>query len=188
MRKRELLSKFDKLMNILIGLSRVFPKSIHKCTLKLVRNWDSLLGILRRYMCLKNLCKKCGDNVAIFSGVYLMNPEGLEIGNNISIHPMCYIDATGLVSIGDNVSIAHSTTIMSTEHIYCDKDTSIKDQGLIKKQTVIADNVWVGAGCRILAGSKINRGAIIAAGAVVKNEIVEFSIVGGIPAKIIKER
>ena len=188
MRKRELLKKYEKVIKLVLKLSKLLPKSFYKRILKLVRNWDSMLAIFMRFICLKNICKSCGDNVAIFSGVYLFAPEKLEIGDNVSIHPMSYIDANGEIYIGNDVSIAHSTTIMSEEHIYDDLLVNIKDQGTKGKRTVIENNVWVGAGCRILAGSRIKSGSIVAAGAVVKNTVDKYSIVGGIPAKIIKER
>ncbi|MEK1831887.1 hypothetical protein AAAC51_32350 [Priestia megaterium] len=73
----------------------------------------------------------------------------------MSIHPMCYIDAAGGVSIGDDVSIAHSSTILSEEHIYLDLERNIKDQGCEFRETIIENNVWIGAGSRILGGSKV---------------------------------
>lgn len=188
MRKRELLIRHKKLIKFILMISKVIPKGFYKSMLKITRNWDSLIAIFIRYICMKNICKKCGNNVAVFSGVYILNPENLSIGNNVSIHPMCYIDAAGGISIGDNVSIAHHTTIMSTEHIYSDLNINIKDQGCKSIPTAIEENVWIGAGCRILAGTNIKKGSIVAAGAVVKNVVKEFTIVGGIPAKIIKER
>lgn len=182
------MAKVDFILTFLVRISSILPKGFHKWILKVVRNWDSHVAILLRYIALKNLCLKCGKNVAVFSNVFLINPENLSIGNNVSIHPMCYIDATGQIIINNDVSIAHSTTIMSTEHVYDDPDVNIKDQGCREMMTYIDSNVWIGAGTRILAGSKINSGSIVAAGAVVKNEVPRNSIVGGIPAKVIKSR
>lgn len=187
-RKRELLEKVDFIITFLVKVFSVLPKGFHKWMLRVTRNWGGYLAILIRYIALKNLCLSCGKNVAVFSNVFLINPENLSIGNNVSIHPMCYLDATGKIIINDDVSIAHSTTIMSTEHIYDDPDVNIKDQGCKEMMTFIDSNVWIGAGTRILAGTKINRGSIVAAGAVVKSEVPSNSIVGGIPAKVIKSR
>ncbi|HDX9587164.1 TPA: acyltransferase [Bacillus pseudomycoides] len=144
--------------------------------------------MLLNYLCVKRLAKSCGENVAIFSNVYLLNIENLEIGNNVSIHPMCYIDAVGGIEIKDDVSIAHSTSILSSEHIYDDISINIKDQGLKFRRTIIESNVWIGAGARILSGTRIGCGSIIAAGAVVKKEVEKNVIVGGIPAKSLKVR
>lgn len=188
MRKRQILEKYSVIINIILKASKILPKWFYKSLIRLIRNWDSIVAVFIRYICLKNLCKSCGNNVAVFPGVFLLNIENLEIGDNVSIHPMCYIDASGGISIGNDVSIAHSTTIMSTEHKYTDLSLNIKDQGCIHYKTTIHDNVWIGAGCRILAGANIGSGSIVAAGAVVKGKIEENIIVGGVPAKKIKGR
>ena len=141
-----------------------------------------------RLICLKNCAKSCGNNIAVFSSVYLFNIYNLEIGDNVSIHPLCYIDASGGILIGNDVSIAHSCSVLSEEHVYADINKNIKDQGCLLKKTIIENNVWIGAGCRILGGSHIESGSIVAAGAVVKGEVKSNSIVGGIPARLIKER
>lgn len=188
MRKREILDKINGIVKFILFLSKFIPKSIHKFNLKLFRNFDNYLGMFIRYLCVKNLSKECGKNVAIFSGVYLLNLENLIIGNNVSIHPMCYIDGKGQIDIGDDVSIAHGTSILSNEHIFDSVEINTKDQGCIGKKTVIENNVWIGAGVRVLAGAYIKNGAIVAAGAVVKGNVEKNTIVGGVPARVIKRR
>lgn len=188
MRKRDTIKRYSKLINICLKISKIFPKKFYLFLLKVIRQHDNLVAIFIRYICLKNCAKSCGNNVAIFSNVYLFNIHNLELGDNVSIHQMCYIDASGGIRIGDDVSIAHNTTIMSEEHIFSDLNINIKDQGCEYKKTLIDNNVWIGAGCRILAGSNINSGSIVAAGAVVTGTVNQNTIVGGVPAKVIKER
>lgn len=187
-RKREIIEKCSGLISLIIKLSRILPKGFYLFLLKLIRNHDNYVAMFIRFICLKNCAKSCGDNVAVFSNVFLYRIHNLEIGDNVSIHPMCYIDASGGLIIGRDVSIAHNTTIISEEHIFSDLKINIKDQGCEYKQTLIENNVWIGAGCRILAGGRIQSGSIVAAGAVVKGEVEKNTIVGGIPAKVIKER
>jgi acetyltransferase-like isoleucine patch superfamily enzyme len=98
-----------------------------------------------------------------------------------------YIDLIG-IKIGNDVSIAHNTSILSEEHIYSNINLNIKDQGCEYRRTVIKNNVWIGAGCRILGGTRIGSGVVVAAGAVVKGEIPNNYIVGGVPVRLIKER
>lgn len=187
-RKRDLLKKYAFIINTIVRISGIFPKRFYLYCLRFFRKHDNYLAMFIRYICLKNCAKSCGDNVAIFSDVYLYNVQNLEIGDNVSIHPFCYINASGGIKIGNNVSIAHNTTIMSEEHKYNDINQNIKDQGHIFKKTIIEDDVWIGAGCRILAGSIIRSGSIVGAGAVVTKEVKQRTIVGGVPARTIKER
>ena len=129
-----------------------------------------------------------GDNVSINPNIYIFNPENLSIGNNVSIHPMCYIQASGGIKIGNDVSIAHGVTLLSESHRFSNLNIPIKDQGLDYKETIIQSNVWIGAKASILAGVTVKSGSIIGAGAVVTKEVEEYSIVGGVPAKVIKSR
>ncbi|MCP1126096.1 acyltransferase [Bacillus sp. 3103sda1] len=187
-RKREIIKKYTLLINLLVKVSKILPPVFYLRLLKLTRSHDNYIAMLIRYICLKNCAKSCGENVAIFSNVYLHRIHNLEVGDNVSIHPLCYIDASGGIKIGDDVSIAHNSTILSEEHIYSDLEKNIKDQGCEFKETIIENNVWIGAGSRVLGGSIIRSGSIIAAGAVVKKEVKSNTIVGGVPAKKIMGR
>lgn len=187
-RKRDVVEKHSKIISVIVKISRILPKSFYLRLFKLIRSHDNYIAMFIRFICLKNCTKSCGNNVAVFSNVYLLRIHNLEIGNNVSIHPLCYIDAVGGIEIGNDVSIAHNSSILSEEHNYSNTNQNIKDQGCEYRKTIIEKNVWIGAGCRILAGSYIESGSIIAAGAVVKHRVKANSIIGGIPAKLIKER
>ena len=101
---------------------------------------------------------------------------------------MCYIDATGGISIGDDVSIAHAVTIMSTNHRFDDPDENIRDQGVVAAPTRIENDVWIGAGARIMAGVTIGSGSVVAAGAIVTKDVPARSVVAGVPARVIGVR
>ena len=77
---------------------------------------------------------------------------------------------------------------MSENHIFKDLNIPIREQGELRYKTVIEDNVWIGAGAKILPGVVIGKGSIIASGAVVTKDVENFSVVGGVPAKFIKKR
>src|SRR5690606_10684526 len=102
-------------------------------------------------------------------------------------HSNCYIDANGEVEIGNNVSIAHNSTILSTNHDWSDITVPIKYNPVTYGKVLISNDVWVGCGCRILAGVHIQSRSIIAAGAVVNKNVSPKTIVGGVPAKLIKQ-
>ncbi|MDY0090047.1 MAG: hypothetical protein RBR78_06740 [Flavobacteriaceae bacterium] len=122
-------NKFKKYRRILTCLSysfKVFGQRGNVFLLSFFRNTNGILGIVLRYILVKNIAKKVGDNVSIQPNVFLFNLQNVEIGNNVSIHPMCYIEGAGGITIGNNVSIAHSSTLISTNHIWEDINTPIK--------------------------------------------------------------
>lgn len=143
-----------------------------------------------RYTLLKSIAKHVGDNVAIFPGSFILNPQELVLGSNISIQPMCYIDATGGVVIEDSVSIAHSSTIMSSDHSFDCGVVPIKEQPLKLGRVVIEHDTWIASHCSILQGCHIPYGTVIAAGAIVTKSLVMTPecVWGGVPAKFIKHR
>lgn len=141
-----------------------------------------------RFALLRNLAKTSGDLVDIRSGVHLFGMENLEVGERVSIHSMCYIDATGGLQIGSDVSIAHGSTIMTSTHDHASLVRPIRDQGLTFKAVRICDDVWIGAGSRILAGVTIGSHAIVGANSVVTSSIPPYAIAVGNPARVMKMR
>lgn len=182
-------NKFKKvkwLINTLVFINSLLPKGAIKFLLGMFRHTNGRLGLLIRYVLIKNLAKSCGDNVSVHPGVYLLNLYNIEFGYNVSIHPMCYIDGYGGLSIGNNVSIAHATSVLTTNHTWADVNIPIKYNPETLGPVVIADDVWLGAGVRVLAGVNISTRAIVAAGAVVNKDVASNCIVGGIPARVLK--
>ncbi|TGN26864.1 acyltransferase [Empedobacter tilapiae] len=165
----------------------LFGKGFNKFLLKFLRNTNGNIGLLLRYVVLKNLCKSLGDNVSIQPGVFIFNPDKISIGNNVSIHPMCYIEGAGEIEIGNDVSIAHASTLISTNHQWNDLEKPIKYNKETFGKIVINDDVWIGCGVRVLSDVTIGSRSIIAAGAVVNRNVENNSIYGGVPAKKIKE-
>lgn len=98
---------------------------------------------------------KCGDNIFIGRGVIIKNFENLTIGNNVSIHASCYIDASGGVVIGDDVSIAHQCSIISFEHQWSDAKMPIKYNKTFMSSVKISGDVWIGCGVRVLGGQAL---------------------------------
>lgn len=187
-RGREKFSKYKIIIQFISKCFSFLPKKIRLKLFEFFRMKKGISGMGIRYILLKTLTEKCGDNVSIHPGVYIFNPDKLIIGNNVSIHPMSYIDATGKIIIGNDVSIAHSVTIMSTTHKYDNVTKQIKNQEIVEKTTMISNNVWIGAKAVILAGKNIATGTVVAAGGVVTKDTKPNSVVGGVPAKSIKDR
>ena len=92
------------------------------------------------------------------------------------------------IQIGNDVMIANAVTIRDTDHNFQETGTPMIKQGISTSPVIIEDDVWIGHGVVITKGVTIGKGSIIAAGAVVLKDVPSYSIVGGVPAKIIKSR
>lgn len=113
---------------------------------------------------------------------------GLKVGNNSSIGPYAYIGCSGYIEIGNNVMMSPRVSIYSENHVFSDTSIPMIEQGVSRSFVKIEDDCWIAANTVILAGVTIGRGSVIAAGSVVTKDIPPFSIVGGVPAKVIKSR
>ena len=92
----------------------------------------------------------------------------------------------GPVTIGSHVNLAQGITVTALNHNFENTNERIDLQGVTTKQIIIKDDVWIGANAVILPGVTIGRHAVVAAGAVVTTDVPENTVVGGVPAKIIK--
>lgn len=188
MRGRTKFKKYRRAIYYIASLISVIPYHARIKLFESFRSTKGIKGIVIRYILLKTIAKECGDNVSIHPNVFLFNLQNISFGNNISVHPMCYIDGAGTITIKDDVSIAHGSTILSSTHTFSNMDEPIKDQPVELKSTSIENNVWIGAKATILYGVSIESGSIVGAGAVVTKSFPENTILGGIPARIIKKR
>lgn len=187
-RGRERFQRRRVVLRLVENAFSKLPVSLQRRGIRFMRGSESEFARAIRYVALRCVAAKCGELVDVRSDCVILSPESLELGSRISIHPFCYIDATGTIKIGNDVSIAHSSSILSTNHVWDDLAVPIRDQGLTRAPTTIEDNVWIGAGVRILAGTTIATGAIVAAGAVVTNDVPARTIVGGVPARVLRSR
>ncbi len=181
---REFFKKYRLLLPILQESHNLSPVFLKK-TIYLLSGGK--IQILLRYLQLKESGKKIGENVYLADKVVIKNAQNLNIGDNCSIHEFSYLDAAGDIIIGDNVSIAHNCSLISFEHTWSDKDTPIKYNKTRNMKITIGNDVWIGCGVRILAGSVIEDRVIVAAGAVVRGELESGYIYGGVPARKIKK-
>ena len=183
---RKLFQRNEKIINTFEWIVCLFPKRVRHALLARCRNVKGRKGIALRYLFLKSVAKQCGKNVVIKEMVILENVQELVIGNNVSIHPFCYIEALGGVEISDNVAIAHSSSILSVNHTWGVESSPIKYNPIEKKRVLIEEDVWIGCGCRILAGVTVHSHSVVAAGAVVSKDVETNTVVGGVPATLIK--
>ena len=112
----------------------------------------------------------------------------IKIGENSSINPFCVLLGYGGITIGSNVRIAAGSYLIAFNHNFDDIKTPIAKQGNNKKGIVVEDDVWIGAGVKILDGVTIGTGSVIGANSTVTKNIPPFSVAVGTPAKVIKIR
>jgi acetyltransferase-like isoleucine patch superfamily enzyme len=136
---------------------------------------------------------KIGNNVTILrntiiecTGVIRNIGVGMEIGNNVGIAQNCFIQVRGKVIIGNDVIFGPGASVFSENHNFSDIEKTIREQGETRIGVTIEDGVWIGSRAIILDGVTVGRNSIIAAGSVVNKNVPPYSIVGGIPAKVIK--
>ena len=126
---------------------------------------------------------KIGRKSYIHMGAQFFYPAGVRIGRNTIIGQGVFLDGRDKLQIGDHVDIASEVMVYNSEH-----DINAEDFHATVAPVAIGDYVFIGPRAVILPGVKIGKGAVIAAGAVVTEDVPEYAIVGGVPAKVIGER
>lgn len=111
---------------------------------------------------------------------------GLRMGNNSAIGDFAHFGASGGIEIGNDVIMGSYISFHSENHNFEDSARLIREQGTSSKGIVIGNNVWVGAKVTFLDGCSVGDNSVVAAGAVVTQTFPSNSVVGGVPAKVIK--
>jgi len=115
-----------------------------------------------------------------------MPQSQIRIGKDSLIGEYSVVRGQGGVFIGDRVYTSPFTQIIAVNHVFDDPRRPFIDQGITAEGIVIEDDVWLGAGAIVTDGVRIGRGAVVAAGAVVTKDVPPHTVVGGVPAKVIK--
>jgi len=134
-----------------------------------------------------------GDRTIVMHGAVLhvynfrnMPQSGIKIGADCLVGEYSVIRGQGGVTIGDRVYTSPFTQIIAVNHVFADPNRPFIEQGITAEGIVIEDDVWLGAGAIITDGVRVGKGAVVAAGSVVTNDVLPHTVVGGVPAKIIK--
>lgn len=158
---------------------------------------------------------RLGRNVYLDQGVYLHAcPQGIVIGDNSFVmhgavlhvynfrdlpHAFIHIGRDSLIgelnvlrgqggiTIGDRVYTAPLVQMLAVNHVFTDPARPIVAQGITAEGIVVEDDAWIGAGAIITDGVRVGRGAVIAAGAVVTQDAPPHTVVGGVPARVLRE-
>lgn len=122
----------------------------------------------------------------------IIQGDRLSIGKDVYIGPNAtFLCTYSDIVISSHVVIGPGLTIVENNHVYNKVGTYIKNSGLdnnCENKITIEEDCWIGANVTILKGVTIGRGAIVAACACVTRDVEPYTIVGGVPAKVIKKR
>lgn len=122
------------------------------------------------------------ENFGLFPPFYTDYGKNIKLGKGVFINEGCCFQDQGGIEIGDNALIGQQVVIATLNHDLAPD----KRANMIPAPVKIGNNVWIGTHATILAGVTIGDNAVIAAGAVVTKDVPANSVVGGVPAKIIK--
>jgi acetyltransferase-like isoleucine patch superfamily enzyme len=142
----------------------------------------------------------CPQGITIGANTYIMHGAVLHvynfrnlphafirIGANSLIGEMNVLRGQGGITIGERVYTAPLVQLLAVNHVYQDPHRPMVDQGITAEGIVIEDDVWIGAGAIITDGVRVGKGAVVAAGAVVTKEVPPHTVVGGVPARVLKQ-
>ncbi|MBN2789743.1 MAG: acyltransferase [Candidatus Delongbacteria bacterium] len=120
------------------------------------------------------------------NSIFISDAKNISIGSECQINENVFIQGA---KIGNCVMIAPNTAILTSTHNFSRTDIPMVHQGSTKEIIpTIEDDVWIGRNVIIMPGVTIGKGSIIAAGAIVTKDVEEYSVVGGVPAKLIRKR
>ena len=144
---------------------------------------------------IKRSFASCGRSVSIPRGCRFSGIENISVGSRVAFGSgLTVLTTKAKLIIGDDVMFGPNVTIVTGDHridIPGRTMYSVTDAEKLPENdadVVIENDVWVGAGVIILKGVTIHTGSVIAAGSVVTKDVEPYSIVGGVPAKLIKKR
>lgn len=136
-----------------------------------------------RYYGLKMLNMKIAKNVRFYQGFHIRAPHLITIDDHVTIGPKCLLDGRKGLHICHHAVIAYDAIIWTLNHNY--NDIHFCTWG---GEVVIGPYAWICSRSIILPGIKIGEGAIVASGAIVTKDVPPYTIVAGIPARIIGKR
>ncbi|EAQ40278.1 putative acetyltransferase [Dokdonia sp. MED134] len=129
-----------------------------------------------------------GRDITFYPGIKINPARNIILGNNVDLAWGVIITTTGGVEIGDRTLIGYRTLISSANHNIPSNREHIFGSGHTAKKVTIGRDCWIGGNSVIVAGVTIGDGAVVGAGSVVTKDVKPYTVVGGVPAKFLRER
>ena len=173
------------------GRSREMTEEMHRCslaqsqlaikqTMELNHQYHTPEEIVRRMSELTG--EELDGSFRLFPPFYTDFGRNIHIGRNVFINSGCHFQDQGEIYIGDDVLIGHNVILATVDH-----DLNPYDRHNHYAPIRIGNRVWIGSGAIITKGICVGDGAVVATGAVVTKDVDENTVVGGVPAKVIKK-
>ena len=137
---------------------------------------------IREYMC-RITGRTIDESFRMFLPFYTDFGKNIRIGRNVFINACCCFQDQGGISIGNGTLIGHRVVIATINHGLRPEERMDHHIAPVR----VGRNVWIGSGSILLPGVTIGDGATVAAGAVVTKDVPEGAVVGGVPAKILRQ-
>ena len=164
-----------------LALMRFYAREAQKITMEINTSFHEPEELRQLFEELTG--RKLDEGFALFPPFYTDFGKNIHLGANVFINSDCKFQDQGGIYIGDDVFIGHSVVLATLDH---DQDPD-KRAWMHPAPIRIGNKVWIGSNATITSGVSIGDGAIVAAGAVVTKDVEEKTIVGGVPAKVIKK-
>lgn len=186
MELKELLEYFNTADTLgedmeMIELMRFYSRQAQKITMEINTKYHEPAELAELFSEL--ISKPVGEGFGLFPPFYTDFGKNITIGNNVFINAGCKFQDQGGIFIDDGALIGHGVVLATLNH---DMDPE-KRQQLHPAPIHIGKRVWIGANATVTSGVTIGDNSVVAAGAVVTRDVPPNVVVGGVPAKIIRE-
>jgi len=140
-----------------------------------------------RWICRRKF-KHFGENAEMRPFAYAVCASRISIGKNVKIHPGTMLFAeNGQIVIEDDVAIGSGVHFYVSNHKFDRRDIPIRYQGHYPAKTIhICRGAWIGSNAIILPGVTIGVNSVVGAGAVITKDVNDYTVVGGVPARVIR--
>tara|TARA_B100001996_G_scaffold331343_1_gene279945 strand:+ start:166 stop:888 length:723 start_codon:yes stop_codon:yes gene_type:complete len=169
------------------GVKIDFKKSIYSGKNLILEDRVYINGLSKKGIFFGKNCTVGREAIILSTGVIRNIGEGVKIGSNTAIGARNFISGQGGIEIGSDVIMGPDIRIFSENHNFLNSSKIIKDQGENRKGVKVGDNCWIGANVTILDGVNIGDNSIIAAGSVVNESFKNDVLIGGVPARVLKD-
>jgi acetyltransferase-like isoleucine patch superfamily enzyme len=182
-----------KAMHLLKRFSKRYGKHLFHLWVEevvggLLRSIPGLIPALMRYGFYRMMFKRLDSFALFYPGARITHSYDISAGQSLAINSGALIDGRGGLSIGDHVMVGPYAVIVTSDHDYRQTEKPMMKVDHVMAPVAIGNDVWIGAQAVVVAGVKIGNGAVVSAGAVVTENVEDWAVVGGVPAKVIGKR